>query len=51
VLAQAGVMIEVADDEDAIDTDTIEQEVADFRAFLDTLEPDDFEEPPTSSHS
>ena len=47
VLDLAGSLLDEAGDDDAteadlIDEEAIDQEVADFRSFLDTLDPDDF---------
>ena len=42
VLDEAGSVIEDSSDDEANDDVSIDQEVADFRSFLDTLDPDDF---------
>jgi len=42
VLDEAGSVIDVSGDDETTDDISIDQEVADFRSFLDTLDPDDF---------
>ena len=42
VLDLAGSLLDDSDDENFIDDESIDREVADFRSFLDTLDPDDF---------
>jgi bifunctional DNase/RNase len=51
VLDLAGSLLEEDGDEDMLDDESIDQEVADFRTFLDKLDPDDFGDAPGPSDS
>jgi bifunctional DNase/RNase len=51
VLDEAGSVIDESSDEEIVDDIVIDQEVADFRSFLDTLDPDDFGDEPGSDRT
>ncbi|HUP73452.1 MAG TPA: hypothetical protein VM282_10470 [Acidimicrobiales bacterium] len=43
MLDEAGSLLEEPSDDEQIDDESMDQEVADFRSFLDTLDPGDFD--------